>query len=86
MPNTKSAIRKVRRVIKQNSVNRIRTSKYKLVIKEISVFINAKKKKEAINLLPKLNSQLMKVVKTGVLKKKTASRKISRLTKQINKI
>ena len=86
MPNTKSAIRRVRRVMKQNSVNRIRTSKYKLVIKEISVFINAKKKKEAINLLPKLNSQLMKVVKTGVLKKKTASRKISRLTKQINKI
>ncbi len=72
--------------MKQNSVNRIRTSKYKSVTKEISVFINAKKKKEAINLLPKLNSQLMKVVKTGVLKKKTASRKISRLTKQINKI
>ena len=86
MPNTKSAIRRVRRVKKQNSVNRIRTSKYKSVTKEISVFINAKKKKEAINLLPKLNSQLMKVVKTGVLKKKTASRKISRLTKQINKI
>tara|TARA_B100000378_G_scaffold192046_1_gene156200 strand:- start:164 stop:424 length:261 start_codon:yes stop_codon:yes gene_type:complete len=86
MPNTKSAIRRVRRVMKQNSVNRIRTSKYKSVTKEISVFINAKKKKEAINLLPKLNSQLMKVVKTGVLKKKTASRKISRLTKQINKI
>ena len=86
MPNTKSAIRRVRRVMKQISVNRIRTSKYKSVTKEISVFINAKKKKEAINLLPKLNSQLMKVVKTGVLKKKTASRKISRLTKQINKI
>ena len=86
MPNTKSAIRRVRRVMKQNSVNRIRTSKYKSVTKEISVFINAKKKKEAINLLPKLNSQLMKVVKTGVLKKRTASRKISRLTKQINKI
>ena len=86
MPNTKSAIRRVRRVMKQNSVNRIRTSKYKSVTKEISVFIIAKKKKEAINLLPKLNSQLMKVVKTGVLKKKTASRKISRLTKQINKI
>ena len=86
MPNTKSAIRRVRRVIKQNSVNRIRTSKYKSVIREISAFIDKKKKKEATNLLPKLNSQLMKVVKTGVLKKKTASRKISRLTRQINKI
>ena len=86
MPNTKSAIRRVRRVIKQNSVNRIRTSKYKSVIREISAFIDKKKKKEATDLLPKLNSQLMKVVKTGILKKKTASRKISRLTRQINKI
>ena len=86
MPNTKSAIRRVRRVIKQNSVNRIRTSKYKSVIREISAFIDKKKKKEATNLLPKLNSQLMKVAKKGILKKKTASRKISRLTRQINKI
>ena len=86
MPNTKSAIRRVRRVIKQNSVNRIRTSKYKSVIREISAFIDKKKKKEATDLLPKLNSQLMKVVKTGILKKKTATRKISRLTRQINKI
>ena len=86
MPNTKSAIRRVRRVNKQNSVNRIRTSKYKSVIREISAFIDKKKKKEATDLLPKLNSQLMKVVKTGILKKKTASRKISRLTRQINKI
>ena len=86
MPNTKSAIRRVRRVVKQNSVNRIRISKYKSVIKEISAFINSKKKKEATSLLPKLNSELMKVAKTGILKKKTASRKISRLTRQINKI
>ena len=75
MPNTKSAIRRVRRVIKQNSVNRIRTSKYKSVIREISAFIDKKKKKEATNLLPKLNSQLMKVVKTGILKKKNCFKK-----------
>ena len=85
MPNTKSAIRRVRRASKQTFVNRIRKSKYKSIIKEIGLLITAKKKKEAIKLLPKFNSQLMKIAKVGVIKKKTASRKISRLTKKINK-
>ena len=85
MPNTKSAIQRVRRVNKQTSVNRIRKSKYKSIIKEISLLIIAKKKKEAIKLLPKFNSQLMKIAKVGVIKRQTASRKISRLTKKINK-
>ena len=86
MPNTKSAIQRVRRVNKQTSVNRIRKSKYKSIIKEISLLIATKKKKEAVKLLPKFNSQLMKIAKVGVIKKQTASRKISRLTKKINKL
>ena len=86
MPNTKSAIRRVRRVNKQTFVNRIRKSKYKSIIKEMSVLITAKKKKEAIKLLPKFNSQLMKIAKVGVIRKQTVSRKISRLTKKINKL
>ena len=86
MPNTKSAIRRVRRVNKQTFVNRIRKSKYKSIIKEMSLLITAKKKKEAIKLLPKFNSQLMKIAKVGVIKRQTASRKISRLTKKINQL
>ena len=86
MPNTKSAIQRVRRVNKQTSVNRIRKSKYKSIIKEISLLITAKKKKEAVKLLPKFNSQLMKIAKVGDVKRQTASRKISRLTKKINKL
>ena len=86
MPNTKSAIQRVRRVNKQTSVNRIRKSKYKSIIKEISLLIATKKKKEAVKLLPKFNSQLMKIAKVGVIKRQTASRKISRLTKKINKL
>ena len=86
MPNTKSAIQRVRRVNKQTSVNKIRKSKYKSTIKKIDLLIAKKKKKEAVKLLPELYSQLMKITKTGIIKKKTASRKISRLTKKINKI
>ena len=86
MPNTKSAIRRMRRVNRQTAVNRIRKSKYKSVIKEISLLIAENKKKEAIKLLPNLNSQLMKIAKIGVIKRQTASRKISRLAKKIIKI
>ena len=86
MPNTKSAIRRVKRTQRQASLNRIRKSKYKSAVKQMSTYLESGKIKEAKNFLPKFHSQLMKVVKTGVISKKTASRKISRITKKINKI
>ena len=86
MPNIKSAIRRVRRVKIQTTVNRVRRSKYKLAIKKMNMLITEKKKDEAVKFLPKLNSQIMKVVKTGVVKKKTASRNISRISKRIHLI
>ena len=86
MPNTKSAIRRARRVEIQTQVNRIRRSKYRAAIKQMHQMVSKKKKKEAIDFLPKFHSQLMKIAKTGIIKKKTASRKISRLTKKINQL
>tara|TARA_B100000470_G_C19748466_1_gene372582 strand:- start:169 stop:432 length:264 start_codon:yes stop_codon:yes gene_type:complete len=83
MPNTKSAIRRVRRVRIQSVVNKIRKSKFRQILKKINFLIEKRKKKEALKLLPNLNSILMKIAKTGVLNKKTASRNISRLTKKI---
>ena len=41
------------------------------------------KKDEAKKFLPKLNSEIMKIVKSGILKKKNASRNVSRITKKI---
>ena len=86
MPNTKSAIRRVRRVKLQTNVNRLRKSKYRSAIKKMEKFIVEKKKKDALTFMPKFYSELMKVAKTGAINKKTASRKISRLTKKINKL
>ena len=84
MPNTKSAIRRVKRTEQQVSVNRIRKGKYKSAIKEMADYLATGNIKKAKSFLPKFNSQLMKIVKTGVINKKTASRKISRVTKRIN--
>ena len=84
MPITKSAIRRAKRTQQQASVNRIRKGKYKSVVKEMAAYLAAGNTKKAKSFLPKFHSQLMKIAKTGVIKKKTVSRKISRVTKRIN--
>ena len=84
MPNTKSAIRRTKRTQLQALVNRIRKSKYKSVVKKMTIYLESGKINEAKKFLPKFHSQLMKVAKTGVVNKKTASRKISRVTRRIN--
>ena len=86
MPTTKSAIRRVKRTRLQTSVNRIRKSKYKAAIKQMSSYITSGRTKEAQDFLPKFHSQLIKIAKTGVIKKATVSRKISRVTKKIQKL
>ena len=86
MPNTKSAIRRAKRTRTQASLNRIRKIKYKSAVKQMSTYLESGKIKEAKSFLPKFHSQLMKVAKTGVISKKTASRKISRITKKIKSL
>jgi len=39
MPNTASAIRRVRRVVKQTAVNRLRKSKYRSAVKKMEELI-----------------------------------------------
>ena len=83
MPNTKSAIRRVRRVKKQTQVNRIRKSKYKNAVKQMELLIKNKEKDKAKKYFAKFQSILMQVAKSGVINKNTASRKISRISKKI---
>tara|TARA_B100000959_G_scaffold231454_1_gene247909 strand:- start:197 stop:457 length:261 start_codon:yes stop_codon:yes gene_type:complete len=84
MANTKSAIKRVRRISRQTLVNKTRKNRFKNAIKKMNSLLDSKKKKEALALLPKLNSELMKVAKTGIVKKQNASRNISRITRKIN--
>ena len=82
MPNTKSAIRRVRRVKKQTQVNRIRKSKYKTAIKQMEIHLKKNEKEKAKKYFPKFQSILMQVAKTAVINKKTAARKISKISKK----
>tara|TARA_B100001540_G_C15507703_1_gene506559 strand:+ start:386 stop:646 length:261 start_codon:yes stop_codon:yes gene_type:complete len=84
MANTKSAIKRIRRITRQTAVNKSRKSRFRNAVKKMNLIIDKKNKKEALNFLPKLNSELMKIAKTGVIKRQSASRNISRITKKIN--
>ena len=84
MANTKSAIKRIRIISKQTTVNKSRKSRFRNAIKKMNSLLDTKKKKEALAFLPKLNSELMKVAKTGIIKKENASRNISRITRKIN--
>ena len=86
MANTKSAIKRIRRISRQTVVNRARKSRYKNALKKMNLLIDGKKKSEALKFLPKLNSELMKIAKTGIIKKQNASRNVSRISKKINSI
>ena len=83
MPNTKSAIRRVRRVKIQTQVNRIRKSKYKNAIKQMDLLLKGKEKEKAKKYFSKFQSILMQVAKSGIVNKNTASRKISKISKKI---
>ncbi len=86
MANTKSAIKRIRRISKQTDVNKARKSRFRNALKKMNALIDTKKKDEALKFLPKLNSELMKIAKTGVIKKQNASRNVSRITKKIGAI
>ena len=84
MANTKSAIKRIRRITTQTLVNKARRSKYRNAIKKMNLLLEDKKKAEALKFLPKLNSELMKIAKTGIVKKANAARNVSRITKKIS--
>ena len=52
----------------------------------MNILIECKKQSEVLKFLPKLNSELMKMAKTGIIKKQNASRNVSRITKKISSI
>ena len=59
MPNTASAIRRVRRVVKQTAVNRIRKSKYRAAVKKMDDLIKNGEKEKIKAFFPNYESILM---------------------------
>ena len=58
----------------------------KTAVKSLLSAIDGKEKEQVIKTLPSTTSIIAKSAKKGIIKKNTASRKISRLTKRANTI
>ena len=84
MPITKSAKKALRQNVKRKARNLVYKKKMRNLIKKVRYLVSKKKNEEAKKLLPKIYKALDKSAKVGVIKKNTASRKKSRLTKFCN--
>jgi len=85
MPIIKSAKKALRQSLRKRARNLVYKRKMKELVKELKSFVLANKIKEAKKLLPQVYKILDKAAKIGVIKKNTAARKKSRLTKLVNK-
>ena len=86
MPNIKSAKKRVLVNEKKNSVNKNNKSEVKTAIKNLDAVIAAGNYEEAVKLYPATASIIDASVAKGVYHKNTASRKVSRLAKAVNKM
>ncbi|MGD9162714.1 MAG: 30S ribosomal protein S20 [Desulfobacteraceae bacterium] len=86
MANHKSALKRAR----QSEVKRLRNMGYKTrsknIVKEVRAAVTENNKEQAIEKLKKATAVIQKSASKGVFHKKKASRKISRLARQINQI
>jgi len=81
----KSAEKRARQNKKRYQHNRAIKSSVKTGVKNLTTVLEAKNREESATALKKVISTISRAASKGVLHKKTASRKISRLTKRVNK-
>jgi len=86
MPVTKSVKKSLRQSLKKRVFNLRRANRMKLAIKKVQKLISEKEKNKALKELPSAYKAIDKATKRGIIKKNTASRKKSHLTKQINNL
>jgi small subunit ribosomal protein S20 len=83
MAQHKSAEKRIRQTKRRTEVNRARTSRMRSAVKEAETAVAGGDKAAALKALRASEPELMRAVKAGLIKKNTASRKISRLSKRI---
>ena len=83
MANHKSSLKRIKQTIVRTERNRAYRTKMRNVIKAV---VQSTSKEEAEANFKVANKELHKMVSKGILKKETASRKVSRLALFVNKI
>lgn len=83
MANTKSAQKAVRKIARRTAVNRMRVSKMRTFVRKVEAAIETKDHAAAASALKLAGPLLARAAQKGILHKNTASRKISRLTRNV---
>ena len=85
MPIIKSAKKALRQSKKREAKNKVVKRELKKAIKGLRQASQAKDSKKVEELMPMIYKKIDKAAKRGLIKKNTASRKKSRLSKAVNK-
>ena len=86
MANHKSAKTRIRRNNKRSIINGARRSRVRTFVKKVLAAVLENNKEEAAKAFKVAEAELMRAVNKGVLKKNTASRTVSRLSKKVKEL
>ena len=86
MANHKSAKKRIKQTIKRSERNRFYRTRIKNLTKAVREAVNAGDLEKAQAALKLANKKLHSFVSKGILKKNTASRKVSRLNKIVKEL
>ena len=86
MANTKSAKKATRKIVRRTEVNKARRSRMRSYLRMVEDAISGGDRAKAQSALKAAEPELMRAAQRGVIHRKTASRKVSRLTQQIGKL
>jgi len=86
LANHKSALKRARQNERKRMRNKSVKSRVKNIVKEVRLSVSENSKEAALKKLDMAKSKIDNAAKKGVIHKKTASRKISRLSKVVNTI
>ena len=86
MANTSSAKKATRKIARRAAINKNRRSRMRNFVRKVEEAIGTGDKQNAAMALKQAEPEIMRAAGKGVIHKNTASRKVSRLSKQVAKL
>ena len=86
MAHHSATLKSIRQNVKRTERNKTRISRVRTFVKQVETAITSGKKDAANEALRTAESEIMKAVSKGIIKKETAARKVSRLSARVKAI
>lgn len=86
MANTSSARKAARKIARRTEINKARRSRMRSAVRQVEEAIASGDRNKALEAMKAAEPRLMRAAQQGQVHKNSASRKVSRLTKQISKL